>query len=179
MTSQEYNYEIKIPKERIAVLIGKKGEIKKRLEKTTGTRLRVDSEEGDVGLNGSDPLNLMTAKDIIQAIARGFNPEVAFLLLKSDYMLEVLSLQGFANTPKALLRIKGRVIGSDGKSRRIIEELTEAYISVYGKTIALIGDVDALNLARKAVEMLLSGSPHRNVYKWLEKQRRLKNIQEW
>lgn len=179
MTSHEYNYEMKIPKERIAVLIGKKGEIKKRLEETTNIRPQVDSEEGDVELRGSDPLNLMTAREIVQAIARGFNPEIAFLLLKSDYMLEVLNLQEFANTPKALLRVKGRVIGSDGKSRRIIEELTGAYISVYGKTIAMIGDVDALNLARKAVEMLLSGSPHRNVYKWLEKQRRVKSIQEW
>ena len=29
---EEYNYEIKIPKERIAVLIGKKGEVKKTIE---------------------------------------------------------------------------------------------------------------------------------------------------
>ena len=38
---QEYQYELKIPKERIAVLIGKKGETKRVIERTTKTKLKV------------------------------------------------------------------------------------------------------------------------------------------
>ena len=54
----------------------------------------------------------------------------------------------------------------------MIESLTETYISVYGKTIALIGGVEAVAMSRQAVEMLLEGAPHGNVYKWLEDKRR-------
>jgi ribosomal RNA assembly protein len=61
----------------------------------------------------------------------------------------------------------------EGKSRSNIENLTECYISVYGKTIAVIGKIDMVNICKRAVESLLGGSPHANVYKWLERQRRL------
>ena len=39
----EFTYEIKIPKERVAVLIGKKGETKNRIETTAGVSLNIDS----------------------------------------------------------------------------------------------------------------------------------------
>ncbi len=178
MTSQEYFHVLKIPKDRIAVLIGKKGEIKQKIEKATSTNIKIDSEEGDVEIRGLDPLLLFDAREIVLAVGRGFNPELTFLLLKVDYSLEILDVYDFAKTKNALTRIRGRIIGSEGKSRQIIEELTGAYISVYGKTVALIGNVESLSLARRAIEMLLSGSPHRNVYKWLEKQRRMRALRE-
>jgi rRNA processing protein Krr1/Pno1 len=37
----------------------------------------------------------------------------------------------------------------------------------------MIGTNDTVALARKAVEMLIEGSNHSSVYKWLEKQRRI------
>ena len=37
----EFSYELKIPKERVAVLIGKKGEIKKRIEDETSSKIFV------------------------------------------------------------------------------------------------------------------------------------------
>ncbi len=69
-------------------------------------------------------------------------------------------------------RLKGRVIGEGGRSRKTIEELTGSYISIYGKTICIIGEPEGAPNARRAVESLLKGSPHGNVYKWLEKQRK-------
>ena len=38
MTEDEYNYELKIPQERVAVLIGKNGETKKEIEKLTESK---------------------------------------------------------------------------------------------------------------------------------------------
>lgn len=169
----EYSYELKIPKERIAVLIGKKGEVKKRVEEETKTEIKVDSKEGNIFIKGTNALSLFNAREVINAIARGFNPEIAELLLRGDYGLEIISITDFTGKNKAnITRLKGRVIGREGKSRKIIEELTECYISVYGKTIAIIGKHENLANARRAVESLLQGSPHSNVYKWLEKRRR-------
>ena len=64
------------------------------------------------------------------------------------------------------------IIGKAGKARETIEELTECSISVYGKTIAIIGFCDNVSVCKRAVESLLSGSPHASIYKWLEKNRK-------
>lgn len=168
----EYSYELKIPKDRIAVLIGKNGETKQEIELATDTRIEVDSKEGDVVLTGNEALNLYAVREMIRAISRGFNPEIARLLLKQDYAFEVISLNDYSKQKTHLLRLKGRVIGQDGKARRAIEEMTECFISVYGKTIAIVGRAETIHIARRAVESLLAGSPHASVYKWLEKQRR-------
>ena len=68
--------------------------------------------------------------------------------------------------------MKGRLIGTEGKARKTIETLTDCYISVYGKTVAIIGEVRDVSLARSAVEGLLRGAPHGNIYKWLEKRKK-------
>ena len=170
MTS--YNYEIKVPKDRIAVLIGKKGETKKQLEDITKTKIQIDSEEGDVVVSGEDAISLHNLREVIKAIARGFNPEIAQLLLKGDYVFEIIDITDFARTKNDTKRLKGRVIGSDGKARKVIEELTETDISVYGKTLSIIGLPENVALAKKAMENLLGGSIHANVYHWREKQRR-------
>jgi ribosomal RNA assembly protein len=68
-----------------------------------------------------------------------------------------------------MARIKGRIIGRDGRSREIMEQLSGSKVSVYGKTVALLGYPEQIRVARTAIEMLLDGAPHGNVYSFLEK----------
>ena len=174
----EFAYELKIPKERVAVLIGKKGELKRQLEHTTKTKLAIDSDEGDVVIRGKDPLLLYSCREIVRAIGRGFNPDIALQLLKQDYGIEIISLAEHARNPNDLERLRGRVIGEGGKSRKTIEELTFTHISVYGKTIGIIGQLEHIPNARKAVEALLAGRKHGTVYKFLERKRKEMRIHE-
>tara|TARA_Y100000310_G_C20699055_1_gene827991 strand:+ start:2845 stop:3390 length:546 start_codon:yes stop_codon:yes gene_type:complete len=168
-----FTYELKIPKSRIAIIIGKEGNIKKDLEEATKTELKIDSKEGDVFIKGDDALGLYIAREIIRAIARGFNPELAKLLLKQDYIFETIQLPDYAGKSKdTLIRLKGRVIGKEGKSRMIIEQLTETNISVFGKTVSIIGNSENVTSARRAIETLLRGATHSSVYTWLEKKRK-------
>ncbi|HME86909.1 MAG TPA: KH domain-containing protein [Candidatus Nanoarchaeia archaeon] len=176
-----FSYELKIPKDRVAVLIGKKGEMKKRLEEDTQAKLKIDSKEGDVVISGKDSLGIYTAREVVHAIARGFNPEIATLLLKNDYMLEVVDLRDYATTKNSMLRLKGRVIGEAGKSRRVIEELTETNICVYGKTVSIIGEIVNVGIAKSAIEKLLEGGMHSGIFHELEKKRKdqkLRKMQE-
>jgi ribosomal RNA assembly protein len=109
----------------------------------------------------------------VTAIARGFPPEKAFQLFDEDIMLEVLSLRDiFGKSESDIQRVKGRVIGREGKSRRNIEEITQAELSVFGHTIGIIGNYDALSLAREGVEMLIKGRQHATVYEHLKNRRR-------
>lgn len=165
-------HEIRIPKSRIAVLIGTKGETKSRLQSDLKVTITIDSHEGDVTITGKDAVKCFVAKDIVHAIARGFNPDVALLLLKSDYQFELIDLSENTRNKNDMLRVKGRIIGKEGKTRETIEKTLDVFVSVYGKTIGIIGEVEHVLAARQAVEMLLDGSPHANVYRWIENKRR-------
>ncbi|HDN95544.1 MAG: RNA-processing protein [Thermoplasmata archaeon] len=170
---------IKIPKERVAVLIGKNGEVKEKIEKY-GVKLEIDSATGDVKISGDDSFKEYIAENVVRAIGRGFSPDKALLLFKEDYYFELLDMRDWVGKkPEQVKRIAGRIIGKNGKARRIIEELTGAYISVYGHTVGIIGRIDEVQTARQAIEMLLEGANHSTVYRFLEKERRMKKLQEF
>lgn len=169
---------LKIPKERIAVLLGVKGKTKREIEKQTRTRLKIDSLEGDVLIAGEDSLNVFTTKPVIQAIARGFNPSAALRLLDEENCLEILDITEFSKKSKNRLRVmRARLIGSKGKAKKSIEILTHTDIEVYGKTCSILGLQEDVLLAKQAVINLLQGSKHGNVYAFIDRQKRLKFLQ--
>jgi ribosomal RNA assembly protein len=179
---------VKIPKDRIGALIGPEGRVKERLQKQLGIEIGVDSDSGDVTLtlmpNVEDPSVLFRAKEVVTAVGRGFAPERAFRLVQDeDALLEVFDLRElFGRSPSDIERIKGRVIGQEGKTRRIIEELTDADVSVYGHTVSIIAGAEEMDIAREAVRMLLQGRQHSSVYRFLHAKRRelkKKRLQIW
>jgi ribosomal RNA assembly protein len=169
---------LKIPLERIGVLIGEHGRIKREIEECTNSKIGIEDTSVTVESTVPDCLGEMTAKNIIQAIGRGFNPEVAMQLLKEDYTLEVIPLSDYVGAG-AFERIKGRIIGQSGKSRRVIEELSGASVSVYGKTVGIIGSFDDVALAKDAVVMLIQGARHSSVYRMLERVQSQRKTAHW
>lgn len=165
---------VKVPTERVGVIIGREGATKRGLEEDLGVELEIDSKEGTVvvksgSISDADPL---TAVRVIEAIGRGFSPERARKLLEEGVAFEVIDLRDFAGkSTSSLERIRGRVIGLRGKSRKVIEELTRCYVSVYGRTVSIIGDPTEVQLAADAVRTLARGSQHRTVYNTLQKAR--------
>lgn len=153
---------IKIPEQRKGVLIGKNGSVKKEIEKKTHTVLTIDD---GIEIEG-EALDVLKAKEIVKAVGRGFAPEKALKLLSEDYRLVVMSL-GQENE-KMMERIFSRIIGSGGKCRRNIERLTKTDISVYGKTISIIGKWNDTERASEAIEMIIQGKMHAYVYKCIE-----------
>lgn len=163
--------EIKIPEERIGVLVGPGGSMKNLIEEKTKTELVIDSETGTVSIaSAEDPLLAMRVMDLVRAIGRGFSPERALPILDDEMlMLDVLDLSKMVGTKSDMARLKGRIIGKDGRTREIMERLSGAKVSVYGKTVSLLGYPEQIRIARTAIEMLLDGAPHGNVYSFLEK----------
>ncbi len=169
---------IKIPRDRIGALVGPDGSVKALIERKLSVDLDVDSEAGAIQITllatAEDPTVLFRAKEVVTAIGRGFAPDHAFRLLDDDEIVfDVIDLREIVGkSPSDLKRLKGRVIGKEGKTRKIIEELSGANISVYGHTIAIIGYPDQAAIAREAVSMLIRGSLHGTVYRFLHKKRR-------
>ena len=172
------NTFIKIPKERVGVLIGPDGRIKKSIEEKLAVELQIDGEAGDVNVlvkeDATDPSTLFRAKDVVTAVGRGFSPEHAFRLIRDEEaILDVVDLRiVFGKSEADIKRVKGRIIGMNGKTRTIIEELTEANVAVYGHTVAIIGTIEQAQIAREAIEMLIKGNMHGTVYRFLHRKRR-------
>jgi ribosomal RNA assembly protein len=168
---EEIYLHVKIPEERVGVLIGPDGSMKKLIEEKSKSLLEIDSETGTVTIASSeDPLMAMRVSDLVRAIGRGFSPERALVILDDEMlMLDVMDLSKMVGTKSDMARLKGRIIGKDGKTREIMEKLSGSKVSVYGKTIALLGYPEQIKVSRAAIEMLLDGAPHGNVYSFLEK----------
>jgi ribosomal RNA assembly protein len=159
---------IKIPKERIAILIGTKGETTKAIYKKTKIHLNIDSGTGEVLIEGEGE-DFFKAVDIVKAIGRGFSPERAFNLSKKDCLLKIIEIPEFTGKNASAQEAKrGRVIGKHGQARKEIEKSTGAMISVYGKTVSIIADVKDIEKATDAVELLLQGSSHETVEHFLK-----------
>lgn len=172
-----FQHTIKIPRERIGALIGKRGKVKQQIEKKCGVEITIDSETGDAIVLGNKPIDQMEAFraiEFITAVARGFSPERAFLLLEDEEMIfQQMDLHDYAGkSTNALERIKGRIIGEGGKARRMIEELSGASISIYGHTVGFIGNYKEIKLATDAIVLLAKGSMHKTVYNMLQDARR-------
>lgn len=163
---------VKIPLKRIGVLIGEKGEVKKKLEESTGVKITVDSESGDVTIEeeyAEDPSNGLKVQDVVKAIGRGFSEKRAFRLLEDEIFLKLFDIRDYAGkNPRRVRQVRARLIGTGGKTRRLVEELTGVDVSIFGNTVGLIGDMVQLGVAERAVEMLLEGSKHAAVYRFME-----------
>lgn len=165
---------LRIPKERVGVLIGHNGETKKMIEKISKTTLEIDSAEGEVTIDEnetSDPILGLIVEDVVRAIGRGFSPEHAMKLFKDNMDFFIFNLHDYVGKKGShTIRIKSRIIGTDGKTKRSIENLTGAYLSIYGHTVALIADFESMDVAKKAIDMLLTGSKHASVYRYVERE---------
>ncbi len=154
--------EIKIPEQRKGVLIGEKGLVKTEIGKKTNTVISIDD---GIEIEG-EALNVLKAKEIIKAIGRGFSPEKAFKLLDDEFRLIIISLG--QETDKSMRRMFSRIIGRNGRCKRKVEMRTNTDISIYGKTVSIIGDWRDVEKASEVIDLLLRGKPHSYVYKRLE-----------
>jgi ribosomal RNA assembly protein len=150
---------VSIPEDRKAVLIGRLGKNKRNIEKRTATKIEV----GDVIEVRGESLDVYRAIKVVKAIGRGFSPPKAFLLLNEDFELDIMSLQGEEHN--TIRRLMARVIGRGGTARRKMELKTHTCISIYGKTVSVIGKPEDIHAAHEAIASLLSGAPHYIAYK--------------
>ncbi|MFC2175162.1 KH domain-containing protein [archaeon] len=171
------NYEeiVLVPQERLGALIGERGKIKRLIEERTGLKIEINSDSGEVRIKRTDENASMALKaiDVVKAIAFGFSPTQALELLSDDIYLREVDLKGVVRNEKDLLRQRARLIGTKGKARHMLEEYTGTHIQIQRKTVAIIGDVMAVELAAESVGKIASGTPHGDVYKDIQRRQGL------
>ena len=170
----------RVPKDRIAVIIGKGGQTRKMIENSCGGKLSIDSQTGDVSIEWYkevDPIKKMKIPDVINAIGRGLAPKRAIQLIEDEMFLRIYDIREWVGRqPKQTKRMRGRLIGTNGRIRTLIEEFSNCEIAIYGSTVVVIGDSEGLELASPAIEGILRGSEHGTVLFGLEKDRKRQRL---
>ena len=167
---------VRIPEERIAVLIGTGGAVKKAIEEKSGAHLDIDRDDNSVLVTAPpdvDPWGALKARDVVLAVGRGFSPERAFRLFRGEMYLEILDMKEISGkrTKEAMRRLRARLIGERGRARERVEELSGCLVSVYGSAVALIGSAEQLDRGVRGVKLLIRGSEHGTVFSYLERAR--------
>lgn len=156
---------VKIP-EKMKRVLSKNKKDKESLENLSQVKIVIGD---DIKIEG-EGFQVYQAKQVLQAFGRGFFMKDALCLLDDDYGLEIIDLSEISRSEKRMRVIKSRVIGTQGKTKRMIEKYTETKLSISGKTVSIIGRWEKLEVSKEAVMMLASGKTHTALYKWLEKQ---------
>src|SRR5437867_12263508 len=93
-----FEQSVRVPLERVGVVIGKGGSTRKSFEEELGVALPVDSKSGSVvvkcdSIEKGDP---MTPVRVVEAVGRGFSPQRAHRLLGGEVAVEVIDLSDSA-----------------------------------------------------------------------------------
>ena len=138
---------------------------RKKLEKALD--LKITNRGKEVYLEG-DAESEYNGEKVIEALDFGFPFEIALLLKNSENIFEIVSIKE-NTTRKDFPRIRGRIIGKDGKTLKTLSNLTDCNLEIKDNFIGVIGDAERMQTAQEAIRLLIQGSKQGNVYAYLEK----------
>jgi len=131
-------------------------------------KVKIGFGKGCISIRGSG-LNEYLVEQIIRAIDFGFYYDDALLLTNEDFVLEFIDVK--EHTPRKNLKdVRARLIGTGGKARKTIENLTGSVIVISDNCVGVIVDSEHLDAVIQAIESLIQGAKHGNVFAYLEKQ---------
>lgn len=135
------------------------------LEKNLEIKIQIKDKELIIE---SNPFNEYIAEKVIDAINFGFSLEIAMLIKKEDFLFEVINIKEYTRR-KNLQQIRARIIGTKGKTLKVLHELTKCFLELKNNEVGIIGSPESIQNAQEAIISLIRGAKQRNVYSFLEK----------
>ena len=160
-----------LEKDRIPVFIGKQGSQKKQFEEVFKCKLDINSHTGEVVVQDGEAIDNYVLSNIIHAINFGHSPESALELRDEDFVLDSIDVKMSVRDHKRLKVVMGIIIGKEGGTRRLIEEITKCSVAVSEHMVSIIGPYENIMLVHEALDMLINGSSHKSFYGFLERNR--------
>jgi ribosomal RNA assembly protein len=157
--------QLYIPRKR-ARLIKDKREIIEKVARLCNCRISIGPDD-TIEIYG-DAFSEFSAKNILYAFGRGFDIEIACKLNDADYYFASIDLEQLLSSEKRIKQLKSRIIGREGRSKKYIEGVSGARLSIYGDTVSFVGTVEEINEAETAVNTLIEGGTHRVAYMRME-----------
>ncbi|ABP94828.1 MULTISPECIES: KH domain-containing protein [Metallosphaera] len=116
-----------------------------------------------------NPYQALKVVSVIRAIGLGVSVSDALKLMGEEVMMDVIDLKEISNSRDNMTRVKGRIIGEGGKTKKIIQEYTGVSVVISGHYITLLGNYEQIPIAKKALELLVKGREHSTVYRYLDR----------
>lgn len=138
---------------------------KKFLEKSLGVKITI---RGKMVTFEGNALNEYVALKVLDAISSGFSAQTAALLQDESYAFEKINIKDHTRR-KDLDVIRGRLIGTHGKTKKTIEQISHCTIKIKDNIVAIIGPADEIQYALTAITSVIKGSKQTNVYKYLQR----------
>jgi len=152
--------------ENIKEVLRSKSRIQKELEVKLTNRGKIIFVDGE-------PAKEFTAVEVLQAINAGFSGDRALELKQDNFMLQTVHIKDITKR-NDLERVRGRVIGTDGRTLKTLQNLTNCDLAMNGNEIGIIGPALEMEDAVQSVTSLINGSKQGHVYGRLERQRKKK-----
>lgn len=158
-----------LEKDRIPVFIGVAGGKKREIEKKFDCKIDVDSKTGEVIVDTEDSLTQFVLSNVIAAINMGHSPDNAIKLEDETFVLDTIDVKSYVKDHNRLKVVMGRIIGKEGSTRKLIEEITKCSVSVKDHYVSVIGPYENTILVHEALDMLIKGASHKSLYSYLER----------
>lgn len=149
--------------------VNKLKENKKLLE--SKLKIKISMKGKQITINGEEISEFIASK-IIEALELGFPIDECLTLLEPDFIFEKIEIKNLTKRHN-LGEVRARVIGTRGRTKELIEELSECFICVHGNLVGVIGPSEKIRVCMQAVIKLIQGSKQSSVYSYLEKQRKV------
>jgi len=144
------------------------GKIRKNklaIEKKLDVKITVKDKK--VEIKGS-PVEEYEASQVLDALDFGFSLRDALKITDENVTFRKLPIKQFTRR-KNLEEVRGRIIGTEGKTKRVVEEVSGCAVVLHQNTIGVIGPAENIEEATTALEKLIRGSKQTNVYRFLER----------
>lgn len=141
----------------------------RELEKKLDVKIKISKNQ--ITLEGQT-VNEFDASHVFEAIAFGFSVKKAILLKNEEYQFRTIRIK--EHTKRNLAEIKSRLIGKNGKTRRIFADTSGCELLISESEVGIIGPTEDVQNVETAIINLIKGSKQTNMYRFLEKQNQLK-----
>jgi ribosomal RNA assembly protein len=140
---------------------------KKEIEKSFNIKLGFEKNQAVIE---GDPINEYLVIHVIEAMDMGFSSEKALFLKDEDFNFKKIDIKNLIKG-KNVRRVKGRIIGTHGKTKKLIQELSDCFICVHNHEVGIIGRTEDIEIAIQSIEKLIQGAKQSKVYSYLEKEK--------
>ena len=141
---------------------------KKELEQKLNVKISVKGTTTIISGKSEDEY---FAERVLLSMDFPFLFEDCLLLANENYMFEILNIKNYTKRHDFEV-IKSRLIGTKGKTLKLLENLSDCEIAVKDNNVAILGPVESFEDAKQAIISLIQGSKQGHVYGNLERSRK-------
>lgn len=115
-----------------------------------------------------DALDEYEALTVLDAMNFGFPARDAALLKSQDFIFEKINIKDHTRR-KNLDLVRGRLIGTHGKTKNTLEQIAGCEIKIKDNIVAVIAPAEESEYIVTAITNIIRGTKQTNAYKFLER----------